>query len=246
MVRGYIYSYYSDRIHTLLGMYQILRVKLFLYLLKSFSWLCIEDKFGFVMKCDVYYNRWITLVYKFDLNRYLQVLHSKGNMFKWWRVVQCCIVIYNNMVMVGMYILSCINWLLVHENIFCNKICKSYWLSWLFSIYFIKGLGGYNKYYILWVYAIFCFLLWLENLVRCFVIDRSVDIRLCGISWLFERCSVVGVNIILVCVYMCNIYKYITNGMQIWIRVGGNLEKGARKQLVGLLKYYFLKMKWFE
>lgn len=240
------YWHHGDVINIPQRVYHTPELQLFLNLSKSFSRLGIDEKIGLRIIWNFYYDQWTKLLSKFDLASYLELIQSVRNKLERHSVVKSHIVNYNSVVGLDTHILFSMDRLTSQENIFCSKICKSYYLNWSFDIHFIRVSRRYNKRYISRVRAVSRPSFWLGNSISCLLVSMFWGASLQGVDWVFVQPIIVDVNVLLVCLYVLIIYKYIMSGVQIRVRLERNWGKVTSNQLVGLLKYYFPKMKWFS
>lgn len=241
-----VYWYSGEGINLAYKMYNTSEVKLLIQLSNSFSQLNIDEKVGLRIVWHFYYSLWSNLIGKFCINNYCKLIQCTKQKLGLKKKMKIAIQNYNNVKNIRTSILYNVNLLTNKNFLFCNNILSSYYLNWDFDIHFIRVSRRYNKRYISRVRVISRPPFWVGNLLSCLLVGMFWGASLQRIDWIFIQPIIIDVNIILIMIYSCIIYKFININLNRRIRSERCYKSILVGKKFGVTKYYINKVKWFN
>lgn len=241
-----VYWYSGDGINLGYKMYYTPEVKLLIQLSNSFSCLNIDEKVGLRIIWHFYYSLWLNLVHEFCVKDYCKLIQNTKQKLGLQKKLRIAIQNYNNVKNIRTSILFNINLLTKDKLIFCNNILTSYYLNWDFNIHFIRVSRRYNKRYISRARVISRPSFWAGNLLSCLLVGMFWGASLQKVDWVVAQPLIIDINIVLIILYICMIYKFININLNRRIRSERCYKAILEGKKIGLIKYYISKVKWFD
>lgn len=246
MLNRRAYWHYCNGLDISQKIYYTPELIFFIRLSKSFSRLGIDDKIGFQLIWNFYFDKWQELITQPSLLKYYSLIRSVCQKLRVGERDKLSLLNFNKTQTIGNHILFYMNPLTMSGKPFCNPILSSYYLNCFFDMHFIRVTRRYNKRYLSRARVISRPSFWLGNSISCLLVSMFWGASMHWVDWVLVQPVIIDVNLILFFLYILIFYKFIIVSLAKRIRLGRLYSQKPNHQVVSFIQYYFNKIKWLK